>query len=46
MRKLIATAITSLDGYYEGPGKNVMVMPIDETFAQVFQHTLKEKAAP
>jgi hypothetical protein len=22
----------SLDGYYEGPGKNVMVLPLDEAF--------------
>jgi len=26
MRKLIVSNIISLDGYYEGPGKNVMVL--------------------
>jgi dihydrofolate reductase len=29
MRKLIVTNITSLDGYYEGPGGNVMVLPME-----------------
>ncbi|HET9966095.1 MAG TPA: dihydrofolate reductase family protein [Rubrobacter sp.] len=40
MRKLIVSNILSLDGYYEGPGKNVMALfdyrrdlyPIDESF--------------
>jgi dihydrofolate reductase len=40
MRKLIVANIMSLDGYYEGPGKNVMVLfeyrleayPMDESF--------------
>ncbi len=32
MRKLIVTNIVSLDGYYEGPGGNVMVLPMDHTF--------------
>jgi len=32
MRKLIVVNIMSLDGYYEGPGKNVMVMPMDGAF--------------
>jgi dihydrofolate reductase len=39
MRKLIVSNIMSLDGYYEGPGKNVMVLfdyrrhyPTDESF--------------
>jgi dihydrofolate reductase len=32
MRKLIVCNIMSLDGYYEGPGKNVMVQPMDEAF--------------
>ncbi len=32
MRKLIVSNIMSLDGYYEGPGKNVMVLPLDEAF--------------
>ena len=32
MRKLVVCNIMSLDGYYEGQGKNVMVMPLDEAF--------------
>ncbi|MGH3239574.1 MAG: dihydrofolate reductase family protein [Spirillospora sp.] len=32
MRKLIVANIVSLDGYYEGPGNNVMVLPFDEAF--------------
>jgi dihydrofolate reductase len=32
MRKLIVCNIMSLDGYYTGPGNNVMVMPMDEAF--------------
>jgi dihydrofolate reductase len=32
VRKLIVCNIMSLDGYYTGPGGNVMVMPMDEAF--------------
>jgi dihydrofolate reductase len=32
MRKLIVSTITSLDGYVEGPGRNVMVLPMDGFF--------------
>jgi dihydrofolate reductase len=32
MRKLIVSTIMSLDGYVEGPGKNVMVLPMDDFF--------------
>jgi dihydrofolate reductase len=32
MRKLIVSNTMSLDGYYEGPGKNVMVLPMGEAF--------------
>ncbi|OLB81510.1 MAG: deaminase [Actinobacteria bacterium 13_2_20CM_2_71_6] len=32
MRKLIVTTIMSLDGYYEGPGRNVMALPMDGVF--------------
>ncbi len=32
MRKLIVTNIMSLDGYYEGPGGNVMALPMDHRF--------------
>ena len=33
MRKLIVCNIVSLDGYYEGPGKDVMALPFDEAFS-------------
>jgi dihydrofolate reductase len=33
-RKLIVCNIISLDGYYEGPGKNVMALPFDEAFSE------------
>jgi hypothetical protein len=32
MRKLVVCNIMSLDGYYEGPGNNVMVLPMDASF--------------
>jgi dihydrofolate reductase len=32
MRKLIVSNIMSLDGYVEGPGGNVMVLPMDDFF--------------
>lgn len=32
MRKLIVSNIVSLDGYFTGPGGNVMVMPMDDAF--------------
>jgi hypothetical protein len=32
MRKLIVSNLVSLDGYYTGPGDNVMVLPLDEAF--------------
>lgn len=32
MPKLIVTNIVSLDGYYEGPGRNVMVLLMDQSF--------------
>src|SRR5215211_2097962 len=34
MRKLIVSNIISLDGYYEGPGRNVMALPFDMTFSE------------
>jgi hypothetical protein len=30
MRKLIVVSATSLDGFYEGPGKDVMALPLDD----------------
>jgi dihydrofolate reductase len=32
MRRLIVATIISLDGYFEGPGGNVMVLPMDGFF--------------
>jgi dihydrofolate reductase len=32
VRNLIVTNIVSLDGYYEGPGQNVMALPMDHGF--------------
>ncbi|TMR88671.1 dihydrofolate reductase family protein [Nonomuraea basaltis] len=32
MRKLIACNIVSLDGFYEGPGGDVMALPFEEAF--------------
>src|SRR5260370_30597481 len=32
MRKLIVCNMMSLDGYYMGPGNNVMVLPMDNAF--------------
>ncbi len=32
MRKVIVANIMSLDGYYTGPGDDVMVMPFDDSF--------------
>jgi dihydrofolate reductase len=32
MRKLVVCNIMSLDGYYSGPGDDVMAMPLDEAF--------------
>jgi dihydrofolate reductase len=32
MRKLVVSNITSLDGYFEGPGGNVMALPMDGFF--------------
>jgi len=32
MRKLLVVNIMSLDGYFEGPGHNVMVLPMDSSF--------------
>jgi dihydrofolate reductase len=34
MRKLIVSNIVSLDGYYEGPGKDVLALPFDEGFSE------------
>lgn len=33
VRKVIASNMISLDGYYEGPGRQVMVLPFDGGFS-------------
>jgi dihydrofolate reductase len=32
MRKLVVSILTSLDGYYEGPGKHLSGMPFEDAF--------------
>jgi dihydrofolate reductase len=32
MRKLVVSIITSLDGYFEGPGADIMALPMDDFF--------------
>jgi dihydrofolate reductase len=32
MRKLVVSVLTSLDGYYEGPGKDLSGMPFEDAF--------------
>jgi dihydrofolate reductase len=34
MRKYIVSVITTVDGYFEGPGKDVMAMPFDDGFSR------------
>lgn len=33
VRKLVISMITSIDGFHEGPGKDVMALPFDEAFS-------------
>jgi len=33
VRKLVISMISSLDGFHEGPGKDVMAMPFDDAFS-------------
>jgi len=42
MRKLIVANIVSLDGYFEGPGGNVMALPMDDFFDE---HNLERQRA-
>jgi dihydrofolate reductase len=42
MRKLIVANIVSLDGYFEGPGGNVMALPMDSFFDE---HNLERQRA-
>jgi hypothetical protein len=32
MRKLIVSNVVSLDGFFEGPGGNIMALPMDGIF--------------
>lgn len=32
MRKLVVSVLTSLDGFYEGPGKDLSTMPFEDAF--------------
>lgn len=34
MRKYVVSMIVSLDGYHEGPGRDVMAMPFDDGFSR------------
>ncbi len=34
MRRYVVSMITSLDGYHEGPGRDVMAMPFDDGFSR------------
>lgn len=45
MRKLIVCNIVSLDGYYEGPGGDVMALPFDEAFDEYNAKRLRAAAA-
>ncbi len=42
MRKLIVCNIVSLDGFYSGPGGDVMVMPFDQGFNEYNAERLRE----
>jgi len=42
MRKLIVVNIVSLDGYFEGPGHDVMALPFDEGFDEYNVERLRE----
>lgn len=42
MRKLIVSNMISLDGYFEGPGRNVMALPMDGFFDE---HNLERQRA-
>lgn len=33
MRRLVVSMISSLDGFHEGPGRDVMALPFDEAFS-------------
>jgi dihydrofolate reductase len=41
MRTLIACNMTSLDGYYEGPGGDVMALPLDQAVDDYFLERMR-----
>ena len=45
MRKYIVSNITTVDGYFEGPGKDVMAMPFDDGFSRYNVQLLRDAAA-
>ena len=45
MRKYIVSVITTVDGYFEGPGKDVMAMPFDDGFSRYNVELLRDAAA-
>ena len=45
MRKYIVSNITTVDGYFEGPGKDVMAMPFDGGFSRYNAELLRDAAA-
>lgn len=46
MRRLVVCNIISLDGFYEGPGKNVMALPFDAAFDEVDAYNGESHALP
>jgi dihydrofolate reductase len=45
VRKYIVSMITTVDGYFEGPGKDVMAMPFDDGFSRYNAELLRDAAA-
>jgi hypothetical protein len=45
MRKYIVSMITTVDGYFEGPGKDVMAMPFDDGFSRYNLELLRRAGA-
>ena len=45
MRQYIVSMITTVDGYFEGPGHDVMAMPFDDGFSRYNAELLRDAAA-
>jgi len=41
MAKLVVSVLTSLDGYYEGPGEDLAPMPFEDAFNDHNLHLLE-----